>query len=509
FIEPWSHFGDDTHKALDIFKSTLLSRQVGNPNLMSQLLATGSAAEYATERETPVQSWALMYHHKVLAHGLHPVIEHLSRGSVTLGCSYQMKREVRLGFGLGDCFVDGDTCSVDDGSLVACVECKRTGTMPWISIMNEYSRCLPSGSHRTDIRLDENGDRTEPCQNVCSWRLTVADPLGQLVMYMVMSGCKFGMLTNSYRTFFVRLGNRPRAVYVTDAFYPEQDDTHCNPNGMALGHATLLFYAHALSEHVRGQPRKPFWNWFNCPNVQGADEDTRFDDMPQQDSDRSCNGPDDTPDIQDMYTQDVQALFGQRLNLVADDGSRAIKLDLGERYWTKHEGMDVLCSAGLGMGNVDVEGHRCFLKTVSLHAKSANRELLHEAQVYGELEHLQGGVLPKLVLHGQDAFFALRGVLTTQEGVALSAGGSKVAERISLSGGLATLTNKIEGALSALHTAGYLHGDVALRNIVINSSGDVKLIDLGRASKLLSPGEASDELKIVRETLVPQLKSIY
>ncbi|GBG16113.1 Hypothetical Protein FCC1311_115892, partial [Hondaea fermentalgiana] len=80
FIEPWTYFGDDTHEAFDIFKSTLLSEKVGNPNLMSQHLAPYSAAESATEREAPVQTWALMYHDKVLAHGLHPVIEHLSRG---------------------------------------------------------------------------------------------------------------------------------------------------------------------------------------------------------------------------------------------------------------------------------------------------------------------------------------------------------------------------------------------------------------------------------------------
>ncbi|GBG16162.1 Hypothetical Protein FCC1311_116372, partial [Hondaea fermentalgiana] len=114
FIEPWTYFGDDTHEAFDIFKSTLLSEKVGNPELMSQHLAPYSAAESATERETPVQTWALMYHSKVLAHGLHPVIEDLSQGSVTLGCKYQREREVRLGFGLGDRFVDGETYSVDD-----------------------------------------------------------------------------------------------------------------------------------------------------------------------------------------------------------------------------------------------------------------------------------------------------------------------------------------------------------------------------------------------------------
>jgi len=39
----------------------------------------------------------------------------------------------------------------------------------------------------------------------------------------------------------------------------------------------------------------------------------------------------------------------------------------------------------------------------------------------------------------------------------------------------------IRSAVDALHTAGVIHGDIALRNVVIQSSGTVILIDFDQA----------------------------
>jgi hypothetical protein len=108
-------------------------------------------------------------------------------------------------------------------------------------------------------------------------------------------------------------------------------------------------------------------------------------------------------------------------------------------------------------------------------SKAWLRELEKEVENYRLLEKLQGNVIPKFL-----GYFNKGGLLQL---IAVEKCGV----------GVTTVTEKDKEAmkdlLRKLHAEGFVHGDVALRNFVKDSSGKWRLIDLGRA-KVTSDEEA-------------------
>jgi len=165
---------------------------------------------------------------------------------------------------------------------------------------------------------------------------------------------------------------------------------------------------------------------------------------------------------------------------------------------------------GTGIPGVAAAGRRCFVKTVSLMCTDAAEELLAESDMYSYARELQGKVIPWLVFRGVDIKHGPSGVrvlCTSKEGVALNRHeASEIVGKI----GAATVAQNCRTALVNLHHHGIVHGDVAFRNFVVNESGGVRIIDLGR-SRLISTiasTQRADLLQHERDLLENELASL-
>jgi serine/threonine protein kinase len=141
----------------------------------------------------------------------------------------------------------------------------------------------------------------------------------------------------------------------------------------------------------------------------------------------------------------------------------------------------ILGGAGAGFKKQIVHGYKSFIKLLSpaLVDPDDVNELKHEAEMYQVLEPLWGSYVPGLVYHGEleRGKFAL---ITTDEGESLATEeGFRLAQN-----GQDLLRVRAHEALSLVHDKGVLHGDVALRNIVVDSKYNVKVIDFGRATQV-------------------------
>ena len=134
-----------------------------------------------------------------------------------------------------------------------------------------------------------------------------------------------------------------------------------------------------------------------------------------------------------------------------------------------------------------IGGYDSVLKLVDAYKDPAGEAILRaEARCYLSLRQLWGSAIPALVFFGpvNRGRYALA---TLYGGASLAAGArARGKER-------EAVRKTARAALRALHEAGWLHGDVAPRNLVKHERGKVLLIDLGNACELVdlrSPDEA-------------------
>mmetsp|Transcript_18838 Transcript_18838/g.33447 ORF Transcript_18838/g.33447 Transcript_18838/m.33447 type:complete len:641 (+) Transcript_18838:295-2217(+) len=118
--------------------------------------------------------------------------------------------------------------------------------------------------------------------------------------------------------------------------------------------------------------------------------------------------------------------------------------------------------------------------------------LEYEASMYEELRDLWGSAIPNLVYAGP-LTLGRSSLAITYEGQSLDR------KQLELGMSKDELKRKACDALEALHQRGVVHGDVALRNIVVDpATKSVKLIDLGASSKV-DPG-ASGQAELAKES---------
>jgi hypothetical protein len=118
-----------------------------------------------------------------------------------------------------------------------------------------------------------------------------------------------------------------------------------------------------------------------------------------------------------------------------------------------------------------------------------------EAKMYEELSDLWGTAIPSVVYTGPITL-GRSALAITYEGQSL--------DRLQLDDIMARqeLKRKACDALTALHQRGVVHGDLALRNIVVNpATKSVKLIDLGSASQIGSDPQAKARMEGELQTL--------
>jgi len=140
---------------------------------------------------------------------------------------------------------------------------------------------------------------------------------------------------------------------------------------------------------------------------------------------------------------------------------------------------------------MDVHGYDSVMKLVDAYKDPAGADLLrHEENTYMALKDLWGLALPSLVGSGRVSL-GREMLAITYEGKSLDRIDNVLTEKQ-----LTTLKEKARASLAKLHERGYLHGDIAARNIVYDSGRDtVRLIDLGLAAKAESPAEHEAELQ--------------
>jgi hypothetical protein len=120
------------------------------------------------------------------------------------------------------------------------------------------------------------------------------------------------------------------------------------------------------------------------------------------------------------------------------------------------------------------------------HYPDAADLLFGEARAYAALQNLQGEVIPTLY-----GFYEVWGILRL---LALEPVGNAISEEEQID---PPLRRKMKVALRRIHKAGFVHGDVAHRNVCRTESGDIFLVDLERCQRSENPSELDDEMNEV------------
>ena len=292
----------------------------------------------------------------------------------------------------------------------------------------------------------------------------------QLSMYMRLFNCKFGFLSSFTKTWFVQLvakeieGVERYGIKATKAFYPQGDAKKhgvSNPGDISLLQGMLLVILWGLSSKVEVYREGVDSEGLNKVGIEEGSWKPFSPEVLVIRSMHLENAKGSTPNQTGGLFSFVEGrLEGAALNAVS-----------------------ILGGAGVGYKNQHFHGYKCFIKMMSPSEVCHDevQELIHEADIYKLLRSLWGKTVPSLVFEGEleDGTFA---VITTDEGESIANVEVKKANRKSV-------RKHAHAALKAVHSNGILHGDVALRNLVIDDNCNVKVIDFGRAIQV-DPNDA-------------------
>lgn len=314
-------------------------------------------------------------------------------------------------------------------------------------------------------------------------------PITQLCTYMRLAKCRFGVISTYHHTFFVRVG-RGRVLETSGCFYPgvevvkiinvkktvegqeafekqtvslssmdnpptpNPDNADPPPGPLTLNQALMWIIATSIEEG----PDLPAD--FELSDVEESirlgleEQQGAARPPPRQGTRRSARG------VSGAAASSGGAVGSSRSATTASTGpSTSVKLDSAP-----HKLIPVLGGRGAGFLDQDVAGKRCFIKFAE---PEAQKELENEARVLRFLREHWGTLTPTLVAYGP-VDRGQMALATTMEGFSMGRCTSEQAEAM-------------RAALRKLHGLGVLHGDVALRNFVVNKEGVVKLIDFGRS----------------------------
>ena len=128
---------------------------------------------------------------------------------------------------------------------------------------------------------------------------------------------------------------------------------------------------------------------------------------------------------------------------------------------------------------IDIHGHDSVIKLVDSNKDSEGAALLqNEGEVYEALQSLWGVAIPTLVFNGPISY-GREALAITYEGMSLDESYHTLKTT--------DIAANARKSLSAIHRAGYVHGDIAARNLVVDNFGNVKFIDLGQSHRSSSP----------------------
>mmetsp|Transcript_5030 Transcript_5030/g.10470 ORF Transcript_5030/g.10470 Transcript_5030/m.10470 type:complete len:922 (-) Transcript_5030:1494-4259(-) len=363
---------------------------------------------------------------------------------------------------------------------------------------------------------------------------TVACPVTQLCNYMKMKGCKYGILTNHDVTFFVKRVCKG-TVGITEAFLTitaeDRESLEAQSNKRKKRRGSFETGNMAMADKYAGM--LPPLSLLQATSIFVAIAMKNFQDREKESSATptlkvlakrggKANGMTRYASSQGAKssTKPSKSIFGGRLRLrrtrsqdpnAADPNDSLANTEVAspalfsgqvEIYieTAQHLLTPVLFSVGAGYKSVsvkslatgEVEPH-CFAKALPLHLNMANsrrgdaeraarQAIDNEAELLlGRAAPLQGKVLPRVVFFGTTTDGLESTYLVTRhEGDSLS---SRDGAQRALQVGIREIRRRLHELLNMLHEAGLAHGDVALRNIVINDDNVLHFIDIGMASE--------------------------
>lgn len=318
----------------------------------------------------------------------------------------------------------------------------------------------------------------------------VESPIAELCLYMMSKDNKFGALTNGLKTYFFRRHRNPRTVEVSEAFYSNRDDGigHTNPGNWSLGQAWLVFLYHALKDHQVSRFKDFDWLRDSSPLtdirinkiIHGEIEVTTDirEDPPQYSASASGTGEDGNSN----------GTSESRNHGAPRDPTVKAVFRLGPNMETSNM-RTILEDEAMAYPDIMINGVSSFVKTTYA-PHDARYTLEGEGEVYAALHMLQGDAIPRVTACGIDEMLNLAVFATEQCGTSMS---EMQPRKRKEHGGVRKLYWKAALCLEKIHAAGFIHGDVALRNIVVDSASNVKFIDLQNSERSRSDSLREEE----------------
>ncbi|GBG32034.1 Hypothetical Protein FCC1311_082592 [Hondaea fermentalgiana] len=367
----------------------------------------------------------------------------------------------------------------------------------------------------------------------------IACPVTQLCNYMDIKNCKYGILSNHKVTFFVKKVSST-TVLISESFKPitardrEELDTSSKKgkkpkDDFALGNvamadkydggginghppfsllqATSVFVAIAMKDFLDSEKEENSAG--KAPQMSAARGGTakrtkRYaSSQGGKSSTKSSKSVFDgrlrprRTRLQDSNAGGAGALLANASTMSPSLFSGQVEIDIETE---QHLLTPVLSSVGAGYKSVSVKSlasgeveQRCFAKALPLHLgmtksirgdaeRAARQAIDNEAELLlGRAAPLQGKVLPRVIFFGTttDGLESTY-LITRHEGDSLS---SRDGSQRALQLGVRKIRRRLHRLLNMLHKAGLAHGDVALRNIVINNDNVLHFIDIGMGSE--------------------------
>ncbi|GBG30436.1 Hypothetical Protein FCC1311_066552 [Hondaea fermentalgiana] len=292
-------------------------------------------------------------------------------------------------------------------------------------------------------------------------------PIIQIYVYMLRSFCKYGVLSTTDRTWFFKI-DQENVLHISRVFR----STGTGRDSMRYAYTCMLYRAvvgmarlELDEEHLRAicqtdiRRGSPEWNevWRRFGYGDGAGVTTR-------NARRGAALPDDRTDAASLGDKEaLRELLPLKSDLHFPYAGGL--LDVIKQYPEGQYGFAIRVDTG----GVDTVVKVMTPAKAPEETAKAESAFWHEMDVYRELRSLWGTHVPWYLYGGRHIFNDLI-VATSYAGESLNS--SAVSEDV---------REKAWAALTEVHNAGVAHGDVLLRNFVMDDAGTVRIIDFAQA----------------------------
>lgn len=304
-----------------------------------------------------------------------------------------------------------------------------------------------------------------------------SSPLKQIHCYMLVLKHRYGILTTYNKTWFLKreVNDGKGILYVSRAFFPDSTDPTL---GQAFVYMNYLAFKDGTLEALPESAKKYITSVTTKTKMKQANKliEERMNEKLAERSDRQEN---------EGSLSSSGAALDDELPLESID----VQFQPIEAFGPLNHGVAY---------RMDVHGYDSVMKIVDVNKDHVGAEMFEkEVENYMALQELWGLAMPKLVGDGPISM-GRRMITVTYEGKSLQQLIKEKGES-DLQILKKDIAKKAEDALKAIHDRGYVHGDIAARNITYNSNGEVKIIDFSMAFKSTDQEDFSNEMDKLKQ----------